>query len=83
MEAYGDRFLNGAYVWVLLDTPGIIIPDQVTKISLYFQDKFRLAEICDRLFLGPYIVLGDSATMGVKIKSDVIEALIACIAITW
>lgn len=83
MEAYGDRFLKGEYMWVLLRTPGIIRPDQVTKISSYFQDMYRLEEICDHLRLAQYIRLPRTMRMNTKIKSDVVEALIAAIGITW
>lgn len=70
-------------MWVLLDTPGILTPEQVSKISFYYQDRYRLGEIADRLDVTRFIVLGPEEKMTIKIKSDVIEALIAAIAISW
>jgi alpha-N-acetylglucosamine transferase/dsRNA-specific ribonuclease len=83
LEAYGDRILAGQYVWVLLNTPGIITADQVTKISSFFQSKYALEKVCDHLRLLPYIstAMGEKADMDTK--ADVIESLIAAIAISW
>lgn len=83
MEAYGDRFLGGQYPWLLLQTPGIITPDQVTKISSYFQDKVRLSQLVENLGLVPFIILGPRQRLDTKIQSDIIEALIAAIGIAW
>ncbi len=83
MEAYGDRFLGGQYSWLLLETPGVITPDQVTKISSYFQDRMRLAQLAKHLDLVRHIVLAPGQSMDTKIQSDVVEALIAAIGIAW
>lgn len=83
LEAYGDRFLSGQYMWYLLSIPGVISADQVGKISLYFQDRYRLEQIADHFFLGKYIVTGKDVQIDTKIKSDIIEALIAAIGISW
>lgn len=79
LEAYGDRFLNGQYMWILLGTPGIITADQVSKISGYYQDVIRLTKILDYLKLAPYII-GDKRDA--KVKSDVMEAFIAAVGIS-
>lgn len=79
LEAYGDRFLKGQYTWVLVGTPGIITADQVSKISDWFQDATRLTQILDFLKLGPYIKVGKNDA---KVKSDVLEALIAAVGIS-
>lgn len=83
LEAYGDRFLGGQYTWLLLETPGVITPDQVTKITSYFQDRTRLAQLTSHLGLVPFIVLGKGQKMDSKIQSDVLEAFIATIGIVW
>lgn len=83
MEAYGDRFLGGQYSWLLLETPGVMTPDQVTKISSYFQDKVRLAQLAEYLGLVDHIVLARGQALDPKIQSDVVESLIAAIGITW
>ena len=81
LEAYGDQFLAGFYTWILIDTPGIITPDQVTKISDFFQNRFALERICDALSLTDYIVSKDP--IDTKMKSDIVEALIAAIGVSW
>lgn len=83
METYGDRFLVGYYMWLLLDTPGIIDPNQVSKISSYFQDNERLERVCDYLDLTKYIDMGEDRKITGKVKADVVEALIAAIGISW
>lgn len=83
LEAYGDRFLAGQYAWLLIRTPGIIMPDQVTKISSHFQNEFALDQVCDFLELTRYIVLGRGESLSTAIKSDVVEALIGAIGISW
>lgn len=80
-EAFGDRFLYGQIVWILLETPGVITSEQVTRMSSYFTDRYRLEKVCDYLGLEPYIL--SKSTIDTKVKSDVIEALIACIGIVW
>lgn len=91
-EFYGDKFLGGFFSWILIRTPGIISSEQATIIGNYFQDKDRLEEIFDKLNLFPYLsIQGKENYSGSlvypkyvsKSKSDVIEALIGCIGITW
>lgn len=79
LEAYGDRFLKGQYMWVLLGVPGIITADQVSKISGYHQDVTRLTHLFDRLMLTQYI---NADTRDAKVKSDVMEAFIAAVGIS-
>jgi len=83
LEAYGDRFLAGEYAWLMYRTPGIITPDQVTKIGAYFQNQYSLEKVCDYLGLEKYIIKSKSESIDIKMKSDIIEALIAVIGITW
>lgn len=83
LEAYGDRFLAGQYAWLLIRTPGIVSADQVTKISSHFQNRYSLEQVCDYLKLAPYIITGRGENLNIDTKSDVIEALIAAIAISW
>lgn len=83
LEAYGDRFLAGQYTWLIIRTPGIISADQVTKISSHFQNRYSLEQVCDYLELTPYIIVGENETLSTDTKSDVIEALIAAIGISW
>lgn len=90
-EFYGDKFLGGFFSWILIGKPGIISSSQATIIGNYFQDKDRLEQIFDKLNLYPYLGIqskdtykGSAYTQYVsKSKSDVIEALIGCIGITW
>lgn len=83
LEAYGDRFLKGQYVWFLLNTPGIITSDQVDKISSFFQNQYSLESICDSLNLTQFIILPQGTKPDTKTKSDVVEALIAATGISW
>jgi len=83
LEAYGDKFLAGQFIWLLVDTPGIISPEQVTLISSYYQDRYRLEDLCIKLQLNKYIRYGKSQKLSTKIYSDVIESLIAAIALAW
>lgn len=91
LEAYGDRFLAGSFARELAEVPGVLTPEQVGVISSYYQDKYRLENVCDKLGITKYITvqLSDSYTENdyvrdeTKIKSDVIEALIGAIRIAW
>jgi dsRNA-specific ribonuclease len=91
LEAYGDRFLAGSFARELAEVPGVLTPEQVGVISSYYQDKYRLEKVCDKLGITKYITvqLSDSYTENdyvrdeTKIKSDVIEALIGAIRIAW
>lgn len=83
LEAFGDKFLAGQFIWLLVDTPGIISPEQVTLISSYYQDRYRLEELCMKLQLNKYIRYGKAQKLSTKIYSDVIESLIAAIALAW
>lgn len=83
MEAYGDKFLAGQYSWLMIRTPGIINPDQVTKISSFFQNQYQLDIVAGYLGLASYIVKGNDEEITVKMRSDVVEALIGAIGISW
>lgn len=81
LEAYGDGFLKGAYMWVLESTPGIITSDQITKMADYYGSREVLAEIAERLDLVRFLdIEGKPDT---KTKSDIIESLIGAIAFSW
>jgi dsRNA-specific ribonuclease len=81
LEAYGDGLLKGAYMWILDGTPGIISSDQITKITDYFGSKEILSDIAERLDMVKYIDSNDN--IDVKIKSDIVEAMIGAIAFSW
>lgn len=83
LEAYGDRFLAGQYVWLMMDTPGIITADQVTKISSFFQNKYALEKVCDHLGLSSYIVTAKGEVLDTDTKADVVESFITAIAMSW
>jgi dsRNA-specific ribonuclease len=83
LEAYGDKFLKGQFIWILVNTPGIIKADQVDKISNYFQDRDRLRILCQQNGLSQYIVVQSGVNLGDKIESDVFEAFIGAIGLSW
>lgn len=83
LEAYGDRLLAGQFVWIMVGTPGIISPDQVTKISSFFQDNMYLEDICDQYELGQFIQIPYNIPLNSKIKGDIIESLIGAVGISW
>lgn len=83
IEAIGDGFLDGYYMWYLLDTPGIITPDQVTKMRAYFQNATQLSKLVSYLDIKKYIQVGKGTRLTEKIESDVLEALIGAIAISY
>lgn len=80
LEAYGDKFLAGQYMWILNSTPGIISPAQITLISNYFQDEDRLKMLAEKLGLDKYIQTNEYSN---KIISDVMESFIGAVGITW
>lgn len=81
LEAYGDGFLKGAYMWVLSQTPGIVDQDQITKLSDYYGGNEILADIGERLGLIQYIMTNDMIDL--KVKGDIVESLIGAIAFSW
>jgi dsRNA-specific ribonuclease len=89
LEAYGDGFLKGSYMWILESTPGIISADQITKTADHYGGREILAEIAETLGLVQYINIDRSkgtdkkakpVKLDVKVKSDIIESLIGAIA---
>lgn len=83
LEAYGDRFLAGQYAWLMIKTPGIITADQVTKIGSFFQNRYALNKVCNRLRLSEYILTAPDEPNDLDTRADVIESLIAAIGISW
>lgn len=84
LEAYGDKLLAGIFADLTSNIPGIITPDQYTHIANYFQDKSYLNSIFIKLgFTDKHIYTDDNIKIDVKIKSDVIEALIGAIYIVY
>lgn len=97
-EAFGDSFLKGTLGWIFAATPGITSPEELTTIIHNLQSKDTLEYVFDRLNLRPYfqfkeIKEGDKTNKPIpseqgvaytsKIKSDVVEALICAIGISW
>lgn len=83
LEAYGDRFLAGQFAWHLLVQPGIVTPDQITKIGAHYQSNESIAIITTALGLKDYITLGSDERTSPKMLADVYEALIGAIGISW
>jgi hypothetical protein len=83
LEAYGDRFLAGQFAWHLLEQPGIVTADQITKIGTHYQSNESIARITEALGLKEYIVLGPGENISPKMLADIYEALIGAIGISW
>ena len=81
LEAYGDGFLKGAYMWVLSSIPGVSNQDQITKIADYYGGRDILSDIAEKMGLTKYIMTDYGPDT--KMKSDIIESLIAAIAFSW
>jgi len=83
LEAYGDRFLAGQFAWHLLEQPGIVTADQITKIGTHYQSNESIARITEALGLKDYIVLGPGENISPKMLADIYESLIGAIGISW
>lgn len=83
LEAFGDSYLKGTLGWIFSSTPGILTPEHLTMVIHNLQSMYTLEYIFDRLSLEPYYMKGKDTIYNSKVKSDIVEALICAIGISW